>query len=112
MNTLIEYMYRDGSNYKMWNKAIVSGILTEEQSQDIFSSCDDGEYFVPRQVGLPEERFDDVNNDDHCWFELQSIEDTEQEATVEIAASELHQKFMAASGNWDETAWMEGGAGL
>lgn len=103
MNTKVEYLYRDGSNYKVWNTVVVKGTLTDEKKQEIFDSCDDIGYFIPRQVGLPEKRFEDTTDDDHCWFELKSIEDTKEPPTVDRTAGELHEKFLFAAGNWDET---------
>ena len=40
-----------------------------------------GEYFIPRQVGMPERKFDEYDTEaDHCWFELskEGFEYTEQ----------------------------------
>ena len=66
MNTRINYLYRDACNYKRSNCAVVAGTLTDEEKKEIFQSLD-GEYFIPRQVGLPEVRFDDSPTvDDHC----------------------------------------------
>lgn len=107
MNTVITYLYRDASNYKKWNEEVVEGTFTEEEKQEIYGCCDSGEYFIPGQVGLPETRFGDLDEDDHCWFELQEIGETDAEPTVCMTASGLFQKFKAAKGNWDETAWME-----
>ncbi len=57
MNTKISYLYRDADNYKMHNKCVIAGTLTTEQARTIKDSCEMGEYFIPRQVGLPERRF-------------------------------------------------------
>ena len=71
MNTKISYLYRDADNYKMHNKCVIAGTLTTEQARTIKDSCEMGEYFIPRQVGLPEHRFDRYDPAvDHCWFEL------------------------------------------
>ena len=71
MNTKISYLYRDADNYKMHNKCVIAGTLTTEQARTIKDSCEMGEYFIPRQVGLPERRFDRYDPAvDHCWFEL------------------------------------------
>ena len=58
MNTKISYLYRDADNYKMHNKCVIAGTLTTEQTRTIKDCCEMGEYFIPRQVGLPERRFD------------------------------------------------------
>ena len=71
MNTKISYLYRDADNYKMHNKCVIAGTLTTEQARTIKDSCEMGEYFIPRQVGLPERRFDRYDPAvDHCWFKL------------------------------------------
>lgn len=104
-NTAITYLYRDASNYKVWNAGVVRGTLTEEQKREIYGCCDSEVFFIPGQVGLPETRFGDLNGDDHCWFELQDIGETNAEPTVRMTASGLFHKFRAAKGNWDETVW-------
>lgn len=109
MNTKIDYLYRDGSNYKIRNQQTVEGTLSDGQIEEIMASCDDGNYFVPRQVGLPEERFGDITDDDHGWFELLEISTTDRKPSVKMTAEEMHRNFTKANGNWDETLWMEGG---
>ena len=51
-NTLIEYMYRDASNYKKTNVAVLKGRISLGQIGLIESSLNDGEFFIPGQVGL------------------------------------------------------------
>lgn len=68
LNTKIEYLYRDASNWKRWNTVIVKGVITTEQVGVIMDCLHDGEYFIPQQIGLPEVRFETQNEDDHCWF--------------------------------------------
>lgn len=109
MNTGIYYLYRDGSNYKNMNRQVVSGELTDEQKEKILESCDEGEYFIPRQVGLPEERFDDIDEDDHAWFEMSRMFKTDMEPTVDLSAQEMYENFLKASGNWNANLWLEGG---
>lgn len=104
LNTRISYLYRDASNYKVFNEAIVKGVLTEEQQAFILSCLYDGEYFIPSQVGLPGERFGSETEDDHCWFELSEgfAKTTQQKPTVEITTQELIAAFLAAKDNWEE----------
>ena len=100
-------MYRDASNYKQHNEAVVYGTLTEAQKQEIQDALSEGEYFIPCQVGLPEKRFDKVNlQDDHCWFELQEIVETDAEPTEGISAEEVYQNFLNVQGKWDEFRWL------
>ena len=68
MNTKINYLYRDGCNYKQHNEEIIAGTFTTEQMNTIIDCLDCGEYFIPSQVGFSEIRF----GDDTCWFESNS----------------------------------------
>ena len=108
MNTTIEYLYRDASNYKKWNRVVIRGELSSEQLERI-EACLDGDYFVPRSVGLPEHRITDYRtDDDHCWFEWEVCdvaELTEELPTIDMSAEELVRRFEQVS-HWDETGWM------
>ena len=107
-NTKIEYLYRDGSNYKRWNVAVISGTLSETQKKDILSSLEDGYLFIPEQVGLPCDRLDeyDRNEDDTCFCELYEhgfaeTDESPDEGLEELTVDELHKRFVEAKGNWD-----------
>ena len=108
MNTQIRYLYRDASNYKMENECVVHGTFTQEQIAQIMDCCDLGEYFIPSQVGLPEQRFGRYDaEEDHCWFELSEdgFEETAKPATVGISAEQLVENFSAAKEHWNDTAF-------
>lgn len=65
-NTRIEYMNRDGGNYKTWCEAVVPGRLSEDDISEIVDGClIDSEYFVPALVGLGDDGIDGG-----AWFEL------------------------------------------
>ena len=103
MNTKISYQYRDGCNYKMANECIVQGAITPEQQKQIQSCLDDDEYFIPRQVGLPERRFEKFDPEvDHIWFELSEdgFELTEDEPTCDQTAEALVECFLRSKDNW------------
>lgn len=110
--TLFHYLYRDKSNYKAQNFVVLSGAITQEQEGAIKSCLNEGEYFIPRQVGLPERRFDSWDpEDDHCWFEFCSFEPlpemTQEQADANgivpvMSVQELTDKFLAAKDNWKE----------
>lgn len=108
MNTKIYYLYRDASNYKILNEVVVEGTLTDEQKKTILSCLEDGEYFIPRFVGLPEKTFVDIGfrydeQDDHPYFELtaEDIINTEDEATECITTDELVDAFVRAQSMWE-----------
>ena len=105
-NTKISYLYRDADNYKTYNECIVAGSLSESQQKTIIDCLHEGEYFIPRQVGLPEKRFDDGWTDaDHCWFELSedSFESTADTPTIALRASDLVEAFVAQKDRWDDS---------
>lgn len=64
----------------------------------------DGEYFIPSQVGLPEQRFGSITEDDHCWFELnrEGFNLSSGVSTVDITSDELVSEFIKAKNNWSE----------
>lgn len=107
MNTSIEYLYRDASNYKVFQSAVVKGAITEEQEDRILQSLNEETYFIPHLVGLPEKRFETWTNDDHEWFEFEGVELTEADATVDITIDELVTGFemMMVDGEdrWEST---------
>lgn len=104
MNTRINYLYRDACNYKVHNEVVIKGTFTSEQIDEIIRCLSDGENFIPSQVGLPEQRFDEVTEDDTCWFELnrKDFEETKDEETSDLTIDEIVGAFLAAKGNWNE----------
>ena len=109
-NTQIDYLYRDASNYKKSNMAIVSGSMSGEQQRMILDCLDEGEYFIPHLVRLPEIRFDSYSmEDDHPWFELQkgAFSETAEPPTVAISAEELVKAFQARKGRWKQVLEQE-----
>ena len=69
MNTLLEYLYRDASNYKQHGSAVIAGALSLKEIRHLLI---DGGYFIPSQAGLPdlqhkfkEQGFEYPTDDDH-----------------------------------------------
>lgn len=105
VNTQINYLYRDADNYKVWNSCVVSGAISEAQVAEIISCLDGGEYFIPRQVGLPEKRFEKLDLEaDHCWFELSAdgFEATENVSNIDMTVEQLLEMFRKAKNNWHD----------
>lgn len=105
LNTRINYLYRDGSNYKQHNAAVVSGELSDADKETIIGCLYDGEYFIPSMVGIEEHRVDDKwTEDDHCWFELHitDLEDTAAAPTTDMTSAELVQRFLQCKGKWED----------
>lgn len=103
MNTRINYLYRDADNYKAYNSCVVAGEIAQEQIDTILDCLMDGEYFVPRMVGLPEKKFDTYDpGADHPYFELDedSFTPTDAAATVRVTAAELVNAFIRQKDKW------------
>ena len=104
MNTRINYLYRDASNYKVPNDVIVSGIFSSEQISEIISCLDSGEFFIPSKVGFTEKKFEEETEDDHPWFELQAddFEFCNEEPTLNVSPDELVHLFQKEKDHWEE----------
>ena len=106
MNTKIFYLYRDASNFKVLNACVIRGPITNDEIERILESCNRGEAFIPRVVGMPEKRFSSISQDDQPWFEFldeSSFTETAEEPTLDITAAELAAQFQKAHDNneWD-----------
>lgn len=103
LRTQIEYLYRDADNYKQGNCCVIDGILTTAQQQEIIDCLEDGEYFIPRLVGLPEKKFEEETEADHPYFEMNmcAFSLTPLDATVDITAEELVERFRRCKNKWE-----------
>lgn len=85
MNILFKYLYRDASNYKLFNEYAFSNtnnISLDSINSVIRNNLIDQEYFDPDCWGLPRLEFDDYDETlDHDWHEFEGIEAFEGEAT-------------------------------
>lgn len=108
-NTEIEYLYRDNSNNKTYNKAVVAGTLTPDEIQEIKTCLHDGCQFIPEQVGLYEDRgWDWDDQEDGPWFELypesQITTTNHKPYGCDVKdTKDLLKKFRTAKNNWHET---------
>ena len=111
MNTRMTYLYRDASNYKQGNEVVLAGTITEEQKKIIAKALFDFDvrhqigYFIPAQIGLPEVRFEEVTENDYCFFELcmnKDFSETGYVPTVEMTVEDV-TRAIAKAGNdgWD-----------
>ena len=103
VNTKISYLYRDADNYKVRHEVVIAGSMSEEQEKAIVDSLDGGVYFIPSQVGLPDDRFGSVTEADHPWFEWEDVEPTTAHPTLHVTAEELTAKFVDAANGWMES---------
>jgi hypothetical protein len=85
MNTRVEYLYRDGSNYKQWGAVVFRGECDATLLRRLSAALDREEFFIAAQVRLAELFFDDhpLYADDHCWHELAEV------TTTSAAADDL-----------------------
>jgi hypothetical protein len=93
MNTLLEYLYRDASNYKQHGSVVLTGAMS---LKDVRHLLIDGQYFIPSQAGLPDlqhkfkaQGFDYPTEDDHAWHEIVSMRTTTKQATVPVHRKEF-----------------------
>lgn len=110
MNTIIDYMYRDASNWKQFPGAdvVVAGTLTEAEQERLWASLD-GEHFVAGQVGLDALQGQVTPGiDDHGFCELVELRETDASPTLDVTAQELLARFEAANAaGWDPIAECE-----
>lgn len=104
-NTRICYIYRDAANHKKCTEGVIEGNLTKADKNEIWD-CLAGEisdhYFLPEQVGLSSDNCYYGTEDDTPWFELLSIEDTDDAVTCQnMTAAELYRNFLRAKDRWD-----------
>lgn len=80
MNILIEYLYRDAGNNKIWGEVIFSNKINFDVSileANIKNGLIDGEFFVAEDVCLPSLYFARHDEElDHGWHEYFSIKKT------------------------------------
>lgn len=85
MNILLNYLYRDGANYKQYDAAIfsnVSGLSVAAIDAAIKKHLVEGEWFYANKWGLKDLHVYKWDSDiDHEWHEYESVEETEQEVT-------------------------------
>ena len=116
MKSIIDYTYTDAGNYHTFSSVIIDGKFTLEEANEIFDCCNDTEqhFFLPEQVGFPENRDDKVNLElDHIWFSLDTIrvwdgkEAGNNITELEMTTKDVVEKFRQAKGRWDEAKAVE-----
>ena len=106
MSTRVNYLYRDADNYKQYNTAVLKGEPAAGMAEEIMRCLHHGEWFIPRQVGLPEERFPDSPTEaDHCWFEWNGLDADTEEPTIDLTIEQLIENFRASRQAWDDVRY-------
>ena len=75
--------------------------MNEAEMKEIWDCLEEGTYFLPGQVGLPDDNRYSGTEDDLDWFELENITITNREPTVNLSAQDLLQRFQKAKDAWD-----------
>lgn len=108
----IDYMYRDGSNYKQHGAIYLDTPLSEGETAALKSTLDDAEYFLPEQLGLGIEELNVnagnfPNDEDHPWHEMQLpayMAAAEEGVTVISKDEFLKAMLLAAKEGWNADA--------
>lgn len=106
MNTRIDYLYRDGSNFKTVSAIVLAGDFTPAMVAQIRASLDEGKFFIPGQVGLPDlqNRFSPALWDpdrDHPFHELGEIVQTDCDPSLDMTVEDFAGLMAAAADDWD-----------
>lgn len=106
---VLEYLYRDASNYKAFGELWLIGSLSKEGRAALVDSLDSGEFFVAEQLGVPplyEKLFSESGGrtiDDHAWHTFAGFRD-ELVLPCEVAvwgkAADLLEAIISANGEW------------
>lgn len=107
INTKIDYLYRDASNYKSYQNVIISGSLTPTDIDTILACCQDHEYFIPEYLDIPAERnwgFDPEQDDAFWELDKTSFSETNERPTSNITPEQLVDRFKELKDQWDRLA--------
>jgi hypothetical protein len=84
--SVVEYQYRDASNYKEFGEILLEGIFSEEDVATVYSLMYDcKQFFVPEEMGIPSlqiklwEKYGGENEDDHDWHSIERIRLAEEQ---------------------------------
>lgn len=99
-NTRMDYLYRDGNNYKQSTHVVMAGALTIEEATAIVDGLDEDDGFVPSAVGLDdlqERMVTDWEDDaDHPFHEIDGISLTAAAPTTDMTAADFAKRFAEA----------------
>lgn len=102
MNVLVEYLYRDAGNNKIWASITFSNrenLSINDLDSSIRRILIDGEFFCPHIARVPVLRFERYDSDlDHDWHEYHGIQQTDGDID-DLCHRDICQ-FMDALGSW------------
>lgn len=117
-NTELTYIYRDAANYKVQRTLTLAGEFTSAQLDEIEALLDEGDGFIPSQVGLDDLQEElagfgngELDDDDHVWHEWPARSELHlvDRPADGPSCAELHAAFRALGerGGWDLGAALE-----
>lgn len=108
---VMEYMYRDASNFKAFGQLLLSGRVSDAYVKQIKSSLEFGEYFVAEQVNVPAlypqlwQYSNGPTVSDHAYHELTGFHPASEFEIESMAlwgeASTLLDNFLNSAQHWD-----------
>lgn len=81
MSTKVDYMYRDGGNFKFPGEVVVAnpdGLPAKQALKRLRAALQEGEFFIAEQLGLPRvfpwAQYDPCEETDHPWHTLNDLQ--------------------------------------
>jgi hypothetical protein len=98
---VFEYLYRDASNYKSSGSVLLGGTIDEGKVASLVSNFEDGVFFIPEAIGIPELRsklyeYGGPNSDDHEYHEFVCLRTANDEDIVLLKLHDTLDKFILA----------------
>lgn len=92
-NLKFSFLYRDAGNYKDFGEVVFANpdhLAIDEIKQQILASCNSDGCFNHRAWGLPNIRTQPYDPElDHDWYEMESVEETDEPVTDERTVTEF-----------------------
>lgn len=107
-NTQIRYSYTNHRYETVYHSVVVHGRLTRLQLDQIQRSLYQGRFFVPALIGLPADKengyggYVDTVWEPWCRLDMADIGPTEAEATSDLPAETVAERFWHLTGHWRE----------
>lgn len=96
-NLKFEYLYRDAGNYKQFGQIVIknpNGLDIKKINEDIRKKLIDGEYFYPKQIGVPKIEIYAFDPEmDHEWYEFLNFSISDETPTEDINVENFLEKF-------------------
>lgn len=97
MNTLVEYMYRDASNYKQLGAFVLQGEFDISAVQEWLW---DAEFFIPERVGVKSLVPAEKTVDDHYLHTLEATSSVDDPSALMSAEVFIERVKRAAAEGW------------